>query len=177
MATRPAEESAVEALRHALLSQVAVVEVDREVSGDWYQTVAENPDLLAKALAMSSAHRRAVTDLLALRLGVDVAQLDLRPGAVTATMFAAADQASRAWLDGGAEGSLPEITEQALAFLEGGLRYLDPPPRRRSPAARVAEDRNSASALLLKLLLCGPKECSYDNHRAADDLYVEPLAA
>jgi AcrR family transcriptional regulator len=131
VAARPDEESAVEALHDALLSQVAVVDVDREVSGDWYQTVADNPALLAKAAAMASAHRRTVTDLLALRLGVDPAT-DLRPGVITSTMFAAADHASRVWLDGGAEGSLPEITGRALAFVEDGLRSIERPARRRS---------------------------------------------
>jgi AcrR family transcriptional regulator len=131
VAARPAEESAVEALHHALLSQVGVVHVDREISGDWYRTVAENPALLAKASAMSLAHRRAVTDLLAVRLGVDAA-VDLRPGVITATMFAAADHASRIWLDGNAEGSLLETTEQALALVEGGLRNIAPAARRPS---------------------------------------------
>ncbi len=134
LATRPTEESAVEALRHALLSQVAVLGVERVVPEDWYQTVAENPDLLAKASAMASAHRRAVTDVLAHRLGVDAAT-DLRPGVITSTMFAAVDHASRIWLDGGAEGSLLETTEQALAFLERGLRDVERPARRRQGAA------------------------------------------
>jgi len=131
LAARPAEESPVEALRHALLAQIADVGMDREVSGDWLQTVAENPELLAKAWAMASAHRLAVTDLLAARLGVDAAT-DLRPGVITSTMFAAAEYASRVWLAGGADGSLQETTAQALAFVEGGLRNIERPARRRS---------------------------------------------
>jgi AcrR family transcriptional regulator len=115
---RPANESAVATLRHAILLQVK--EADRETFGDWVRVISSEPSLFARVSGIAAVQRRNITGLLAARLGVDPAT-DLRPGVIAASMLAAAEHAFTLWFEGAGRDSLPTATERALAFVEQGL--------------------------------------------------------
>jgi AcrR family transcriptional regulator len=117
--TRPASEAAVATLRHAILSEVKGD--DRDASGDWARIISSDPALFARVSGIAAAQRSVITELLAARMGADPAT-DVRPGVIAASMLAAAEHALRLWFQGTGEDSLPVATEQALAFVERGLR-------------------------------------------------------
>jgi len=139
---RPAEEPALTALRHAIMSLVTTYEEQREHMLRRFRLMTTTPALEARSLCLQRNWETSVTEMLAARMGVDPAH-DLRPGVVAATTMAAMRVATANWLAGGGQGDLPTIVATALDLLDGGLQAAATPPpvRRRSapgrPGARV----------------------------------------
>jgi AcrR family transcriptional regulator len=133
---RPAEEPALTALRHAILSLAGSFEEQREHMLRRFRLVTETPALEARSLCLQRNWEAAVTAMLAERMGVDPAK-DLRPGVVAATTMAAMRIATANWLAVGGHGDLPAIVAASLDLLDGGLQAAaDAPARRRSPSTR-----------------------------------------
>lgn len=134
---RPAEEPALTALRHAIMSLAGTYEEEREHMLRRFSLMTTTPALEARSLCLQRNWETAVTDMLAARMGVDPAQ-DLRPGVVAATTMAAMRVATANWLASGGQGDLLVIVAEALDLLDGGLQAAATPPlvRRRSPSNR-----------------------------------------
>ena len=135
---RPADEPALTALRHAIMSMAGAYEDEREHMVRRFSLMTTTPALEARSLCLQRNWETAVTEMLAARMGVDPAK-DLRPGVVAATTMAAMRVATANWLAGGGQGDLPVIVAEALDLLDGGLQAAaSPPGRRRSPSSRPA---------------------------------------
>ena len=131
---RPADEPALTALRHAVLSLAGSYEEQRDHMLARFRLVTDTPALEARSLCLQRNWETSVTAMLAERMGVDPAK-DLRPGTVAATTMAAMRVATANWLAGGGEGDLPAIVAAALDLLDGGLQA----------AANATTRRRSAS--------------------------------
>jgi len=136
---RPADEPALTALRHAILSLVSTYEENRDHMVRRFRLLTTTPALEARSLCLQRNWETSVTEMLAARMGVDPAQ-DLRPGVVAATTMAAMRVATANWLAGGGQGDLPAIVADALDLLDGGLQAAatpepEPAPPRRRPAS------------------------------------------
>ena len=134
---RPADEAALTALRHAILSLAGTYEEQREHMLRRFRLMTTTPALEARSLCLQRNWETAVTDMLAARMGVDATE-DLRPGVVAATTMAAMRVATANWLAGGGKGDLPAIVAAALDLLDGGLQAAAAPAgaRRRTSASR-----------------------------------------
>ena len=130
---RPADEPALTALRHAILSLAGNVEEEREHMLRRFQLVNTTPALEARSLCLQRNWETAVTGMLAGRMGVDPAK-DLRPGVVAATVMAAMRVATGNWLAGGGQGDLTAIVANSLDLLDGGLQEVASPSARRRAA-------------------------------------------
>jgi AcrR family transcriptional regulator len=131
---RPADEPALTALRHAILSLAGSFEDQREHMVRRFRLITETPALEARSLCLQRNWETGVTVMLAERMGVDPAE-DLRPGVVAATTMSAMRVATANWLAGGGHGDLPAIVAAALDLLDGGLQAAAIPLPRRRPAA------------------------------------------
>jgi len=133
---RPADEPALTALRHAILSLAGSYEEQRDHMLARFRLVTDTPALEARSLCLQRNWETSVTAMLAERMGVDPAK-DLRPGTVAATTMAAMRVATANWLAGGGQGDLPAIVAAALDLLDGGLQVAaNSPARRRSASTR-----------------------------------------
>jgi AcrR family transcriptional regulator len=131
---RPADEPALTALRHAILSLAGSFEEQREHMLRRFRLVTTTPALEARSLCLQRNWETSVTAMLAERMGVDPGK-DLRPGVVAATTMAAMRIATVNWLANGGKGDLPAIVAASLDLLDGGLQAAaNPPARRRSPS-------------------------------------------
>lgn len=140
---RPADEPALTALRHAILSLADSFEEQRDHMLRRFRLVTGTPALEARSLCLQRNWETAVTAMLAGRMGVDPAK-DLRPGVVAATTMAAMRMATNNWLSGGGEGDLPSIVADALDLLDGGLQAAaGTTERRRSAPTRAASSPRS----------------------------------
>ncbi|MCA1844193.1 MAG: TetR family transcriptional regulator [Actinobacteria bacterium] len=131
---RPADEPALAALRHAIISLAEGYEEQRDHMLRRFRLVTTTPALEARSLCLQRNWETSVTAMLADRMGVDGAE-DLRPGVVAATTMAAMRIATANWLAEGGEGDLPKIVADALDLLDGGLQAAASPPARRRPAS------------------------------------------
>jgi AcrR family transcriptional regulator len=129
---RPADEPALTALRHAILSLAGSFEEQRDQMLRRFRLVTETPALEARSLCLQRNWETGVTGMLAGRMGVDPAK-DLRPGVVAATTMAAMRIATANWLAGGGQGDLPAIVASSLDLLDGGLQAASEQPARRRP--------------------------------------------
>jgi AcrR family transcriptional regulator len=136
---RPADEPALPALRHAIMSLADAYAEEREHMLRRFSLMTATPALQARSLCLQRNWETSVTEMLAARMGVDPAR-DLRPGVVAATTMAAMRVATANWLAGGGRGELPVIVATALDLLDGGLQAAATPPaaRRRPVAGRPA---------------------------------------
>jgi AcrR family transcriptional regulator len=134
---RPADEPALAALRHAIMSLADTYEEQRDHMLRRFSLMTTTPALEARSLCLQRNWETAVTDMLAGRMGVDPAK-DLRPGVVAATTMAAMRVATANWLARGGQAELPLIVAEALDLLDGGLQAAASPPvaRRRAPSSR-----------------------------------------
>lgn len=140
---RPADEPALTALRHAILSLAGSFEEQRDHMLRRFRLVTATPALEARSLCLQRNWETAVTGMLAQRMGVEPTK-DLRPGVVAATTMAAMRMATNNWLSGGGEGDLPAIVADALDLLDGGLQAAaSPAARRRSGSTRPAASPRS----------------------------------
>ena len=145
---RPADEPALTALRHAIMSMAGTYEEEREHMVRRFSLMNTTPALEARSLCLQRNWETSVTDMLAGRMGVDPTQ-DLRPGVVAATTMAAMRVATANWLAGGGKGDLLVIVAEALDLLDGGLQAAATPPlarRRPSPNRGGAPAPARASA-------------------------------
>ena len=134
---RPADEPALTALRHAVMSLADTYEEQRDHMVRRFTLVSTTPALEARSLCLQRNWETAVTEMLAARMGVDPAK-DLRPGVVAATM-AAMRVATATWLAGGGRGDLPVTVAASLDLLDGGLQAAaTPAPTRRRPRPEPA---------------------------------------
>jgi AcrR family transcriptional regulator len=131
---RSADEPALTALRHAIISLAGTYEEQRDHMVRRFRLVTTTPALEARSLCLQRNWETSVTAMLAARMGVDPAE-DLRPGVVAATTMAAMRIATANWLAGGGHDDLPKIVANALDLLDGGLQAAASPPARRRPAA------------------------------------------
>src|SRR5581483_4686055 len=123
IATRPADEPVLTALRRALLSMTSDFEERREMVILRGRIMRETPSLQARSLVHQKTWEEAMQAMVAERLGVDPA-VDLRPGVVSATTLAAMRVAFQNWLSAGAKGDLIAMTAEALDLLDGGLQQV-----------------------------------------------------
>ncbi|HZQ77980.1 MAG TPA: TetR family transcriptional regulator [Acidimicrobiia bacterium] len=123
---RPADEPALAALRHAIMSLADTYEEHREHMLGRFRLVSSTPALEARSLCLQRNWETAVTEMLAARMGVDPAR-DLRPGVVAATTMAAMRVATANWLARGGRGDLSAIVAAALDQLDGGLQAAAAP--------------------------------------------------
>ncbi|HEV8623857.1 MAG TPA: TetR family transcriptional regulator [Acidimicrobiia bacterium] len=130
---RPADEPALTALRHAILSLAGSFEEQREHMLRRFRLITDTPALEARSLCLQRNWETGVTAMLAERMGVDPAD-DLRPGVIAATTMSAMRVATANWLAGGGQGDLPAIVAAALDLLDGGLQAAATPLPRRRPA-------------------------------------------
>jgi AcrR family transcriptional regulator len=140
---RPADEPALAALRHAIMSLADSYEEQREHMVRRFTLMAETPALVARSLCLQRNWETAVTEMLAARMDVDPAE-DLRPGVVAATTMAAMRVATANWLAGGGKRELPGIVATALDLLDGGLQAAATPPA--EPRRRASAGRSGAPA-------------------------------
>ncbi|MCA1843245.1 MAG: TetR family transcriptional regulator [Actinobacteria bacterium] len=138
---RPADEPALTALRHAIISLAGTYEEQRDHMVRRFRLVNTTPALEARSLCLQRNWETSVTAMLAGRMGVDPAE-DLRPGVVAATTMAAMRIATANWLAGGGQEDLPKIVANALDLLDGGLQAAASPTARR----RSASNRPGAPA-------------------------------
>src|SRR6185503_15439075 len=133
---RPADEPALTALRHAILSLAGSFEEQRDQMLRRFRLITETPALEARSLCLQRNWETGVTEMLAERMGVDPGD-DLRPGVVAATTMAAMRIATANWLALGGHGDLPAIVADALDLLDGGLQAAAAPqPRRHAATSR-----------------------------------------
>ncbi|HET9771841.1 MAG TPA: TetR family transcriptional regulator [Acidimicrobiia bacterium] len=138
---RPADEPALTALRHAILSLAGTLQEDREHMLRRFRLVTSTPALEARSLCLQRNWETAVTDMVAARMGVGPAT-DLRPGIVAATTMAAMRIATAHWLAAGGQGDVMAIVAAALDLLDGGLQAAAAPSARR----RTGPTRPGATA-------------------------------
>ena len=131
---RPADEPALTALRHAILSLAGSFEEQRDHMLARFRLITTTPALEARSLCLQRNWETSVTAMLAARMGVDPAE-DLRPGVVAATTMSAMRIATANWLAAGGQDDLPKIVADALDLLDGGLQAAASPPVRRRPAS------------------------------------------
>ncbi len=113
-AERPATEPVGASLAAALLHRTAQFAAESEVVGLWRRAMASAPEKVRRASLLDRRERDALVELVAERMGVDAA-VDVRPGALVRSRLAAAEHAFEHWLGGAAEGSIHDLTAQALA--------------------------------------------------------------
>ena len=92
--------------------------------------MAATPSLQARSLQHQREWEEAVSEMIAVRMGVDRAN-DLRPAVVAATTLATLRVALTAWFVGGGRSDLNAMVAEALDLLDGGLQAASD----RAPAA------------------------------------------
>jgi len=123
MASRPADEPIVTALRNALLSLTSDFEERRELVITRAKLMRDTPSLQARSIVHQKLWEEAMQEMVAAHLGVDPVK-DLRPGVVAAAALAAMRVAFTNWLAAGCGGDLIELTMKALDLLDGGLGQI-----------------------------------------------------
>ena len=118
---RPADEPALTALRQAFLSMAGTYEDERDRLLQRAQVMRSSESLQARSLGYQTLWEDAVTDMMALRMGVDPDR-DLRPGVIAVTTLASLRVATNSWLAGGGKTDLPVLVAEALDLLDGGLQ-------------------------------------------------------
>jgi len=144
---RPADEAALTALRHAILSLAGTYEEQREHMLRRFRLMTTTPALEARSLCLQRNWETSVTAMLATRMDVDPAK-DLRPGVVAATTMAAMRVATANWLACGGQGDLPAIVAASLDLLDGGLHAAAAPAptaRRRGGSSRPGAPARAAA--------------------------------
>jgi len=123
MASRPADEPIVTALRNAVLSMTGDFDARKEMVILRGRLMRDTPSLQARSLVHQKLWEDAMQEMVAERLGVDPVK-DLRPGVVSAAALAAMRVAFTNWLSGGCDSDLIALTTEALDLLDGGLQQL-----------------------------------------------------
>ncbi|WP_067802217.1 TetR family transcriptional regulator [Actinomadura formosensis] len=126
LATRPADEPIMTALRHTVVEIARACEAG-ELGFDprrfecMLAMMGDSPALMARSLEHAQRKQAMLTEIVARRMGLDP-DTDLRPhviaAAATCAFQAAADAARRM---GGTFATLSEAVDQAFAILENGL--------------------------------------------------------
>ncbi|HEY2762795.1 MAG TPA: helix-turn-helix domain-containing protein [Pseudonocardiaceae bacterium] len=120
---RPADESVLEALRHAVLAVVHDRYADRD-RVEQMRAVRRTPALLPHQLAAFVAQERALAAAVAERAGVDLDR-ELYPALVAAAAMAGLRVAVQRWLaepeTSGHQVSLAELAEGVITQLAAGL--------------------------------------------------------
>lgn len=120
LARRPADEAPLAAVRAALLTVADDYEQARDRLLPRVRLIATTPSVSARSLQRLAHVEDVVADVLAGRLGVDVAT-DLRPRLVATATLGALRVAQGRWLAGGGTTSLPSHVTEALDLLADGL--------------------------------------------------------
>jgi AcrR family transcriptional regulator len=124
--TRPAEESVMTALRTAVVGVLARYEADEDCDAFRFHRlqalIASSPPLRAAAAEHSAARTAEVAELLATRLGVELAT-DPRPGLVAAVVLCAAPAAVDARREQDSSRPASELYKEVFDFLGAGMDY------------------------------------------------------
>jgi AcrR family transcriptional regulator len=127
LAGRPPEEGPVTALREAYLATSRVAPEDCETVVERNRFLAGSRALRVRADGERAADSKAVTDVLAERIGADPA--DPRLETVAVAMGATASAAFTRWVAAGGIGDPADEIGGALALIERGLAALDKWPK------------------------------------------------
>jgi AcrR family transcriptional regulator len=128
LAARPADEAPLTALRHTVLALADCYLRDKQRLLQRFEIMAATPSLQARSLQHQREWEEAVSEMIALRMGVD-RTTDLRPAVVAATTLATLRVAVTAWFVGGGRSDLNAMVAEALDLLDGGLQAASDPPR------------------------------------------------
>ncbi|HET9070999.1 MAG TPA: TetR family transcriptional regulator [Acidimicrobiales bacterium] len=118
--SRPAGESAFEALRATVLEMLPPSDVDPAEFLVRLQVVGADPHLVAHQVARFGDLERALTDALAERRGTE-AELDTDAALVVACVLAAGRAALMAWCHTGGRDPLPRVLADHLDIVGAGL--------------------------------------------------------
>ena len=121
LATRPADEPALTALRYSLLSLADGHEQDRELLLRRARLMRATPSLQIRAMGSQRTWEQAMTEMVAERLGVDPL-VDLRPGVIASATLASLRTAISLWVSADGGGDLRGMVTEALDLLDGGLQ-------------------------------------------------------
>jgi len=127
LASRPADEPVVTALRHATIEMMHACEAgmagfDQERFSCAQQLIAENPSIRGRALELAATRVDELAAHVAKRMGVDPTT-DPRPTLVAAVATTAVQTAVVAWRQLEPETPASVLADRALALLEEGINY------------------------------------------------------
>jgi len=124
IAARPAEEPALDALRHALgAGFAAIYGADRDALLCRTRLILQTPALRARLWEQQAATERLFASALAARRGQDVPDLATR--VLAAACLAVVTTALTAWVDGDGVHDLPALIDQAFVMLRAELGTSD----------------------------------------------------
>ncbi|WP_406445798.1 TetR family transcriptional regulator [Streptomyces sp. NBC_00631] len=113
---RPADEPPAVALRRALSVFTSMSVGNPAKMLRVSRLILDTPALLARFLERQSQWQAEMTDILALRAGLDP-DVDLRPAVAAGVALTAFQAALRRWVDSDGSESLDEVVDQALALV------------------------------------------------------------
>jgi AcrR family transcriptional regulator len=117
--TRPPQEPALVALRHAIMTLAVGYEDDRDVTALRGQILLGDSSLQTAFMAEVTRVREDFVRMVALRLAADPVT-DLRPGVIVAASLGAVQVAFEMWMRRG-DDSLQTLVTQALDIVDEGL--------------------------------------------------------
>jgi transcriptional regulator MftR-like protein len=120
---RPADESAVEALRAVQREQAEEMAGETELWPLRLQVIEANPDLVGRLVTHFGEADRALAAAVAARTGTD-ADSDTLPTLLALTSGAVLRTAMHRWLTSGFTDSLPRLVDEAWDVLARGLAAL-----------------------------------------------------
>ena len=113
----PADESALNAVRNAMVALTDVYGADPEAILVRAQIIAGSPSLQSRDLLEHAKWEAAVEGAVAHRLGVDP-DIDMTPALIAAAAGAALRAAYARWVAAGGKGDLRELITEALGLLQ-----------------------------------------------------------
>src|SRR4051812_39222729 len=120
LAERPADESAVAALRAVQREQAQEMARETELWPQRLQVIEANPDLVGRLVTHFGEADRALAAAVAERTGTDV-DADTLPTLLALTSGAVMRTAMHRWLTSGFTDSLPRLVDEAWEALARGL--------------------------------------------------------
>jgi AcrR family transcriptional regulator len=121
--SRPPEEGAVEALRHAYIETSHVEPAERERVLQLGRVLENAPALRARVTGERITEDAALAELLAERLNTRPDDAQVR--VIITSMGAVAEKEFRTWVRRGGKGDPAKQISEALALLEAGLGQVD----------------------------------------------------
>jgi AcrR family transcriptional regulator len=119
LAERPADESPLMAVRHAVVALAQAYADRQDETFLRLQLMAATPSLLGRAMEIQQQWELVLAEAVADRLGVSLAD-DLRPALVGACAVAALRVATQAWLASGGKEDVTTMADNALLLIAGG---------------------------------------------------------
>jgi AcrR family transcriptional regulator len=123
MRRRPPQETAIQALHHALLDFAQTCDLDRSAVRTHAEMIRATPALAMASAGQQSEHTAALIREVSVRLGADPTS-DPVPSFIVVTMLAVTHLALERWLQS-EDRSYPDVVAEALDLLGGGLNALE----------------------------------------------------